>query len=351
MYTYANTFNINPRTSGGAYNSIAGLVMASNGNVGIQCNAPAYALDVSGTSRTFSCNAGAATSVSNILYAGGFTTSNNTATLSFQTQGGGGGTVEQRIVSRFDGAVYGLSIDDTLNSTSNVIRVASGRVGINTASPGYTLDVNGASRFSGIMSINTTSNSDNLNIYGSMNVYNNNINGGVITLCNTSASPGSTYFSMHSNTNFYCVNTGVGLYLARNGNSWTPNSDSRIKTVLSNITNATEMLSTITPVYFTYNTDPEKKRRVGVIAQNVLPVFPELVVTNPDPAEMLGVDYTNFAGPLIAAIKELSARLSNVEARLAAAGTTGPTGTTESTGPTGTTESTGPTGPTGDSTA
>ena len=118
------------------------------------------------------------------------------------------------------------------------------------------------------------------------------------------------------------------------------------------------MLSTITPVYFTYNTDPEKKRRIGVIAQNVLPVFPELVVVNPNPEELLGVDYTNFAGPLIAAVKELSARLSNVEAQLAAATVmTGPTGTTGTTGPTGTTgsteptEPTGPTGPTGDSTA
>ena len=123
---------------------------------------------------------------------------------------------------------------------------------------------------------------------------------------------------MHSNTNFYCVNASNGTYVAKGGSSWTTGSDSRMKTVLSNITNATEMLSSITPVYYTYNEDSSKKRRVGVIAQDVLSAFPEIVVVNPDPNEMMGVDYSSFAGPLIAAVKELSARLSNVEAMLAA---------------------------------
>jgi hypothetical protein len=59
MYTYSNTLNINPRTSTGAYNSIVGLVMASNGNVGINCNAPAYTLDVNGTAQAYSLLAGA----------------------------------------------------------------------------------------------------------------------------------------------------------------------------------------------------------------------------------------------------------------------------------------------------
>jgi hypothetical protein len=170
----------------------------------------------------------------------------------------------------------------------------------------------------GYVALNGAPFNDVLTIYGSLSVYNNNINGGVMTFSNTSASPGSTYFSMHSNTNFYCVNVSNGTYLAKGGISWTTGSDSRMKTVLSNITNATEMLSSITPVYYTYNEDSAKKRRVGVIAQDVLSAFPEIVVVNPDPNEMMGVDYSSFAGPLITAVKELSARLSNVEARLAA---------------------------------
>jgi len=359
MYSYANTFNINPRTSGGAYNSIIGLVMASNGNVGINTVSPAQVLDVAGSIRAVSTNAlpGNITMTPAGISASPVTPRTLVGTIQLGTGYGPYIQAYQAAGSYQDNTDISLCTNNQNNSATAFERLTvrggafgggSTYVGINCNAPQYTLDVNGTSRFSGIMSINTTSNSDNLNIYGSMNVFNNNINGGVITLCNTSASPGSTYFSMHSNTNFYCVNTSIGTYLAKNGGSWTTQSDSRMKTVLSNITNATEMLSTITPVYFTYNADPEKKRRVGVIAQNVLPAFPELVVTNPDPAEMLGVDYTNFAGPLIAAVKELSARLSNVEARLAAATSTGSTGTT---GPTGTTESTGPTGPTGDSTS
>jgi len=91
-----------------------------------------------------------------------------------------------------------------------------------------------------------------------------------------------------------------------------------MKTVVSNLSNATELLSGITPVYFTYNEDPGKKQHVGVLAQEVLPVFPDIVASNADPTAMMGVDYGAFAAPLITAIKELSARLSNVEARLAA---------------------------------
>jgi hypothetical protein len=103
-------------------------------------------LDVAGTIRAASINAAAATNVSSILYAGGFTTNANTALLSFQTQGGGGGTVEQRIVSRFTtGDQYGLSIDDVQNSKLDNLRVTNGKVGVNCNAPAYTLDVNGLS--------------------------------------------------------------------------------------------------------------------------------------------------------------------------------------------------------------
>ena len=369
MYTYGNTFNINPRTSGGGFNSISGLAMASNGNVGIGTSSPTQVLDVVGSIRAVSNSTIPGVVIVTPSGINATPVTPRTLVGSIQLGTGYGPYIQayQAAGSYQDNTDISLCTNNQNNSATALERLTvrggaygggSTYVGINCNAPQYTLDVNGTSRFSSNVSINTTSNTDNLNIYGSVYLFNNNINGGVMTFGNTSASPGSTYFSMHSNTNFYCVNNTVGVYLSKNGSSWTPNSDSRIKTVISNITNATEMLSTITPVYFTYNTDPEKKRRIGVIAQNVLPVFPELVVVNPNPEELLGVDYTNFAGPLIAAVKELSARLSNVEAQLAAATVmTGPTGTTGTTGPTGTTgsteptEPTGPTGPTGDSTA
>ena len=303
-------------------NNVIGGITLSNSYLGVGCNTPAFPLDVNGSAvvRTYF---GACGNGKTPLYISGTTpTPVSGLVLSWNTIRSGQGNAEI-CVGRGGGNgnldIYTGVIDSNIPDASNLtMTIAKGNVGINCNAPGYTLDVSGTSHFTGNMSINTTSNTDNLSVYGSMYLYNNNINGGVLTFGNTSASPGSTYFSMHSNTNFYCVNASNGTYVAKGGSSWTTGSDSRMKTVLSNITNATEMLSSITPVYYTYNTDPDKKRHVGVIAQEVLPTFPEIVVVNSDPNEMMGLDYSSFVAPLITAVKELSARLSNVEARLAA---------------------------------
>jgi len=50
-YSYNNIWFLNPRSSTGAYNSIDGLAMDSNGKVGIKTSSPAYTLDVTGTIR------------------------------------------------------------------------------------------------------------------------------------------------------------------------------------------------------------------------------------------------------------------------------------------------------------
>lgn len=55
---------------------------------------------------------------------------------------------------------------------------------------------------------------------------------------------------------------------------------------------------------------------VGVIAQEVEAVFPELVVD--DPRGFKAVYYPGLIAPLIEAVKELDARLSRIEERLEA---------------------------------
>lgn len=53
---------------------------------------------------------------------------------------------------------------------------------------------------------------------------------------------------------------------------------------------------------------------IGVLAQEVEEVFPELVIT--DPSGIKRVDYRGLTAPLIEAVKELDSRLERVEARL-----------------------------------
>ncbi len=53
------------------------------------------------------------------------------------------------------------------------------------------------------------------------------------------------------------------------------------------------------------------KRELGVIAQEVEPVFPELVAT--DPEGLKKVDYLGFIAVLIEAVKELDERVGELE--------------------------------------
>ena len=149
--------------------------------------------------------------------------------------------------------------------------------------------------------------------------------GAGIDMCNSGITNAS-YLNLQYGGSMFGSNTGIlyvtngtgGVQMAANGTAWTSASDSRMKTVLSNVSSATSNLSTITPVYYRFNEDIHETKRIGVIAQEVVRVFPELVNVPSDPTQMMSIDYSGFAAPLIAAVKELSARLSNVEAQLAA---------------------------------
>jgi hypothetical protein len=81
---------------------------------------------------------------------------------------------------------------------------------------------------------------------------------------------------------------------------------------------ATGKLRRIRGVAWRWREDaPEEAKEqpgVGVIAQEVEAVFPELVTT--DEQGHKRVDYQGLVGPVIEAIKELDERLAEVERRL-----------------------------------
>jgi sugar lactone lactonase YvrE len=119
----------------------------------------------------------------------------------------------------------------------------------------------------------------------------------------------------------YLKNGNGGVYLGNGATSWVANSDSRLKTIIAPVSNALAGIETITPVYYKFKTDgPEvTKNRIGVIAQEVLQVFPEVVSQTID--GMYGVSYSDMVVPLIGAVKELSARLALLESQFAASQT------------------------------
>jgi hypothetical protein len=109
----------------------------------------------------------------------------------------------------------------------------------------------------------------------------------------------------------YAVATGI-----LTAKDFTATSDVRIKTDIATILNAPHIIESLRGVYYMRMGDPSRK--IGLIAQEVETVLPEVVVNG----DLKSVAYGNIVALLIEGFKDLSTRLSNVETKLAVASTT-----------------------------
>ena len=98
--------------------------------------------------------------------------------------------------------------------------------------------------------------------------------------------------------------TFTGLVTAPN---FVSSSDARLKSDVETIVDALALVSALRGVRFTM----DGSRQIGVIAQEVETVLPEVVRDNE--AGQLSVAYGNITGLLIEAVKELAARVAELE--------------------------------------
>ena len=315
-------------------------ILSTAGNVGIGTTSPGYTLDVNGNTKTSNmyvygnpANAGVARiilgpnpSAGNLDYCSMIESSNSNA----------GNYQSWMKFYTHDGATSGG--DPTLRMSIDNI----GRVGIGQANPGYTLDVAG--------NINSTGNfftrGGYLTAYGTGSAFDSNTY--IVTDCNGYGflKTSGTYLTLgaqQANTlsiasNAMSINTGAapsytldvggscrvwngtnGVLATSGATSWATTSDSNLKNVIAPITNATSSFEAVTPVYYSWKSDDSNIQQVGVIAQEIQQVVPEAIGSfSIGSNDYLSVRYTELIPHLIAAVKELSARLSNVEAKLAA---------------------------------
>lgn len=89
-------------------------------------------------------------------------------------------------------------------------------------------------------------------------------------------------------------------------------SDIRLKENIKNIDNASDKLERISGVYFNWR--DSKKTAVGVIAQEVQKVLPEVV--SEDNKGYLNVDYGGIVPLLIETVKEQKSTIQNLEKRI-----------------------------------
>jgi hypothetical protein len=117
------------------------------------------------------------------------------------------------------------------------------------------------------------------------------------------------YHSLGNNCTGFCTSStsgAYGIYVAKGiyseGNI-VAYSDRRKKENIMSVDNALETLLQLRGVYYNRTDDETKKRNIGVIAQEVEEILPE-VVTYASDIDEYGVSYGNFAGLFIEAIKE-----------------------------------------------
>ena len=102
-------------------------------------------------------------------------------------------------------------------------------------------------------------------------------------------------------------------WLTASGTSWTSSSDSRLKNVLGPLEGGVcEKLKTVQPIFFEFRADQAKTRKLGLLAQEVQAICPEIVTTGPD--GWLGMAYQDAVPLLLAGIRELTARVEELEA-------------------------------------
>jgi len=97
-------------------------------------------------------------------------------------------------------------------------------------------------------------------------------------------------------------NSLAGARIDKNG-SFVQNSDIRMKTHIKDFDNVLGKLELLKAIEFIYPGDTSLEKQIGFIAQDVLPLFPELVLKDTED-DHLGINYAGFSVVAIKAIQE-----------------------------------------------
>jgi hypothetical protein len=96
-------------------------------------------------------------------------------------------------------------------------------------------------------------------------------------------------------------------------NDITAFSDRRLKTDITNIENALPKVMRMQGVYYKRNDVEDAREQVGVIAQDMETIVPEVVLTADDEMQTKSVDYGKLCAVLIESIKELKAEIDELK--------------------------------------
>ena len=169
----------------------------------------------------------------------------------------------------------------------------TGRVGIGTSAPAAQLDVAGSVRVGSMLDV-----ASNVQIATQLDV----------------AGDAFLYGNVGIGTGAPTAKLQVGMSADGSSalaNAWNTFSDERLKRNFSPIQDPLAKLSAISGQYYFWKKGKDQRRKMGVKAQEVEKVFPEVVETGADGIKT--VSYGHLIAPLIEAIKELHVRVLSFE--------------------------------------
>lgn len=124
------------------------------------------------------------------------------------------------------------------------------------------------------------------------------------------------YFGGYNGTAYVTTDNNQGVKLAGGATSWAADSDERLKDINGPILNAIDKLKTLRTVEGRYKTDEDSVNRLFLIAQDVQKVYPEAIDIENGEEGILLLRYSELIPPVIAAIKELAAKVTALEEQL-----------------------------------
>jgi hypothetical protein len=96
--------------------------------------------------------------------------------------------------------------------------------------------------------------------------------------------------------------------------AWTTRSSRRFKTNIQPLAGALEKIEQLQGV--SYERKADGKREIGVVAEDVDQVVPEIVSHDPRSLEVQGVDYSRLAALLIEAVKSQQSEIQELKAQI-----------------------------------
>ena len=161
---------------------------------------------------------------------------------------------------------------------------------------------------------------------GGYGIYNQTLGGNYSLLFNSAGYVTAPYslrspiFYDSNNTSYYADLSSTGDSIRAAGNIVAYYSDDRLKTKLGNITDALKKVNQLNGFYYQANELAQSlgykpTMEVGVSAQEVEQILPQIVKPAPIDQQYKTVDYSRLVPLLIEAVKELSQKLSKLEAK------------------------------------